>query len=50
MQMKGITVFSEKLVKIIILLRKQSNVIGDVRPDHTALSHCYLKVLYAFNI
>ena len=30
-------IFSEKLVKIIILLRKRSNEIGDVKPYHMAL-------------
>ena len=35
--MQRITVFYEKLVKIIILLIKRSYVIGDVRPYDTVL-------------
>ena len=31
MQKKGITVFSEKLVKIIVLLRQRSNEIVDIK-------------------
>ena len=43
--MQRITVFSEKFVKIIILLIKRSYIIGDVRAYYTALKPDRIKAM-----